>query len=200
MEQERTVNTDDVVNWLLDEAETILTQTNADGITNVSTPAEHVDQTDAHDETTYPFIGVRILAAPTNTAGIGNGNLGVDSSNYSDGSIDSVTYYLERDARFEVIPVTDGNPQLRDQLADAVTRHFSVRSRQYPENVPTDIDSLSVGASTPTARTGEHVRESGVELGLPYTEYVTKSVPAAESVTTTVEESDDLITIFEQTV
>jgi len=154
----------EVVQWLLNESETVLTQSN---YVSLSNEANHVDVASPSLDHPYPFIGVQKLATNTRSAGIGNGDVFVDSLNYgSDDVLDSITYRREATMEVEVIPVTDDDPELRDDLSEEVADHFSLYSRTGGQ--PVDMDPPDVDDETTRGRPSDFIDTSGVALSIDY--------------------------------
>lgn len=176
-----------VTTWLLDEIETFLTNTS---LVSPSTPSNHVDEAQAHDEQTYPFVGVQKIATNPQSAGIGNGELQVDSVNYgNNGNVQSIDYVRDVELRVEVIPTTDDDSALRDDLAEDLASRFALLART--DGYPSDIDSITVGEATPSGRPDEFVRGDGVPLEIDYERHLTDdTVTAAETVNIDVDVGD----------
>lgn len=186
----------DVLNWVMDECETVLSNVS---YVSVSSPSEHVDEAQSDQDHGYPFVGVRPLGSVPQSAGLGSGEYVVDSLNYgNDGIIDSIDYRRDSDLTVEVIPTTDGRPSVRDDLGDDIYDHFGLLARR--DKVPEDI-TLHAEDSSPSGRPDDQVRATGVTLAIEFSRYITESVTAAETVNLDVDvtpegtlddESDDV--------
>lgn len=177
----------DVIEWVADELVTVV-----DDTTSVSTPSNHVDLVEEFDEQTYPFVGIRKLASNPQSAGIGNGRLFVDSFTYNDsGVLTSITYRRETRLRIEMIPTTDDDAGLREDLATAIADHFSLLQRR--DEYPDDLVNPQVGDGTPQDRREDLVRADGVPLEVTYKRYITDDDPTvAEDVTLDVDVGDTI--------
>jgi len=179
------MRTDELVSWLLDGAETVLSNAS---FLQIDTPRAHVDVADAYDEQTYPFVGVRLLAAPPESSGLGNGSTYASAVSESAGSVDSVTETVRRTASVEVVPVTDDDPARRERLGDALALYYGSLT---DAEVPADATVPEVQNTTPQGRPDDLVRASGIELSITYTTSDQRPLTAAETVTTNVDADDD---------
>jgi hypothetical protein len=175
----------DVNDWLHSECVSILQSTS---LLTLSTPNNHVGIAEDRDDQTYPFIGIRGISSTSQSAGIGSGDMYVDSVNYSNGTADSVTFRREPTLRVELVPVTDNDQQLRDDLVDELVDHFSTLGRL--DDYPADVEEVDVDEATVQGRPSEFVYADGVPLDVDYNRYVTKSVAAAETVNVDIDASD----------
>jgi len=176
----------DVINWLISEATSVLSDLDSQATVSVQTPAEHVDVTEAFDEATYPFIGIRHLAGTPRSGGLGAGNARVTTTNYSNNTIDSAEYATIIDGQFELAPVTENDPAKQHRIADAVASHFDLIVRNGTFG-PT-IEDITVSDESQADRTSEYIRSTGVELSVTYTRSNTEPVTAAESVNVNVDD------------
>jgi hypothetical protein len=179
----------DVVDWLIAEATSVLSQLDSAGVLALSTPGSHVDVAEAFDESTYPFVGVRHLAGTPRSGGLGAGNARVTNENYNGDLIDSVDYTTVVDGRFEIAPVTDNDPAKRHRISDALAAHFDVLVRNNDFG-PT-VEDVSVEDESQADRTSEYVRSGAIELSVTYTRSNSQSVTAAESVAVDVDAGKD---------
>jgi len=181
------MNQSDVTTWLLDELETILDTTSLVSLPN---PTSHVDVADSHDDQTYPFVGVQFISGDSESGGIGRGNLVVDNVNYDDsGLVQSIVRRKDITLRIEVVPVTDDDPALRDDLGDAITDHFSLVNEKGTH--PDDIDEIRPEESSSAGRPSEFVRGQGLPLEIEYSRYlVDENVTGVESVNLDVSVGD----------
>lgn len=167
----------DVVNWLLNEIETYLTNTT---LVSLSTPSKHTDVAETGDPPVYPFVGVQKIASRSQSAGIGSGELHVDSFNMTGNTVDSIDYRRDVTFRVEVIPVTDDDAQLRDDLVDELANRFALIARR--QSFPFDMEDLAVEESSPQGRPDAFVRGEGVPVEIDYSRYFTDAVPWATAV------------------
>jgi len=183
------VNESDVIQWLLDECETVLTQSN---YVSLSTPVNHVDVAEPSMDHPYPFVGIQPIATNQTSAGIGNGNLFVDSLNYgSDGILDSITYRRESTLRVETIPVTDDDPKLRDDLGTELTDYFNLYTRTRGQ--PSDMDPPQIDESTPQGRSDDFIDSDGIAMEITYEHFITDTDPdVAESVNVELQVGDEV--------
>jgi hypothetical protein len=172
------MNSDELIAWLLDVTETALSNSTA---VSVATPSDHVDITSAHDETTYPFVGIEPISLTPESAGLGNDTLVADSviTNNS-GDVTGVTDALRRSFSIDVIPVTDDDPATRDALTDELT--FAFAQRADSGDTPEDIHDLSVGESTPRGRPDSFVRANGTQLDGVLVTRADRTLPTAQTV------------------
>jgi len=179
----------DVMQWLLDECATVLTQSN---VVSLSTPANHVDVTEPSLDHPYPFVGVQPIATNSTSAGIGAGDLFVDSLNYgSDNILDSITYRRESTLRVETIPVTDDDPKLRDELSTELTDHFNLYTRKGGQ--PSDMDPPQIDDSTPQGRSDDFVDSDGIAMEIEYEHFITDTDPdVARTVNTEIQVGDEV--------
>jgi len=189
------MRTSAVIQWLLDECEAVLQQSNR---VSLSTPANHVDVAEPSLDHPYPFVGIQPIADNSMSAGIGNGDLFVDSLTHdSNGVLQATTYRRDSTLRVEAIPVTDDDPKLRDELADELEDHFSLYSRKGGQ--PADMDPPELDNSTPQGRSSDFVDSTGIAMGIEYEHFITDTDPdVAESVNVEIEvgdEASDLDTI-----
>lgn len=183
------MNQSDVIQWLLSECETVLTQSNR---VSLSMPSNHVDVAEPSMEHPYPFVGVQPITTNQMSAGIGNGNLFVDSLNYgSDGILNSITYRREPTLRVEAIPVTDDDPKLCDDLGTELVDHFDLYTRTGGQ--PVDMDPPQIDDSTPQGRSDDFVDSDGIAMEIAYEHYITDDSPAvATTVNMDIEVGDSV--------
>lgn len=183
------MKTSDVMNWLLSECQTVLEQSNCVSLTDAS---DHVDVAQPSIDHPYPFVGVQRLATNPISAGIGNGDIYVDSLNYgSDNLLDSITYRRESSMRCEVIPVTDNNPSLRDDLGDELADHFSLLSRTKAQ--PEDMDPPQVDDNAAEGRPEDFIDSSGIGMTIEYEHFIVDNdPPVAKNANLTVRVGDSL--------
>lgn len=189
------MRTSAVIQWLLDECEAVLQQSNR---VSLSTPANHVDVAEPSLDHPYPFVGIQPIADNSMSAGIGNGDLFVDSLTHdSNGVLQATTYRRDSTLRVEAIPVTDDDPKLRDELADELEDHFSLYSRTGGQ--PSDMDPPQLDNSTPQGRSDDFVDSTGIAMEIEYEHFITDDDPdVATSVNVEIEVGDavsDLDTI-----
>lgn len=183
------MNTDDVINWLYSEVTTLLADTD---LASLNTPSDHValtNQRDGDDDGPYPFVGIRPLNAANTSAGIGNGSLYVDDVQRTDGVVDSIVYRAEPTLRVELVPVTNGDRRLRDNLVDDLTDHFSLLART--NNHPEDIETVTPDESAVQNRSDAFIYGDGLPLDVSFKRYATDNDPdVAESVNLDVDVSE----------
>jgi len=180
----------DLTEWLFGELQEILVETNNTNVTSVSEAADNVDIADASKDHPYPSLVVQPLSVNPQSAGIGTGRLFVDQQTYdSNDVLQSITYRKESEIRLDLIPITDNDPKLRDDLSDAISDHFSLLIRQ--DGFPEDVDPILVGESSPQGRPEDFVRTSGVTFVAEYHRFITDNDPdVAEEVDLDVDVSD----------
>lgn len=167
------MNQSDVIKWLLSECQTVLEQSNAVSLTDAS---NHVDVAQPSLDHPYPFVGVQPLTTNHRSAGIGNGDIFVDSLNYgNDGVLDSITYRREPSIRVETIPVTDDDPSLRDDLGDELADHFGLFSRTGGQ--PSDMDPPGVDDTSTEGRPDDFIDSSGVGMIIDYEHFIVDNDP-----------------------
>jgi len=177
----------DVIEWLIDESVAFLDTTS---LVSVSTPSNHADEAQFHDGHVYPFVAVQQIGSTSESAGIGKGELFVDSLSYDTNDVlQSITYRRDVSLRVNVVPVTDEDPKLRDDLATDLTDHLSLVAEKNDH--PDDIDDISVGEATPQDRPDDLVAADGIPLDVEDSRYVTDDDPdVAETVNVDVEVGD----------
>lgn len=178
----------DVKLWLINQTTTFLSNS---PLVTLTTPSEHTDTAEEHDDAVYPFVGLQSLASVPQTAGLGSGDVFVESINYgSDGVVDSIDFYREVTYRGELIPTTDGDSLLRDDLSDDLSDYFAriARKGEYP----TDVASFDVGDSSPSDRPDDFVRASSVGVEVTYKRLERDTdITAADTVNVDVTATDD---------
>lgn len=175
-----------LLTWVLDTTQDILATSD---VVTLNTPSDHVDIADAHDETTYPFVGVVPITMVPVSGGLGNENLTTVETTESGDTVEP-TEMLRREFTLEVTPVTDDDPHRRDALTEELTLGFGSRIK-YDE-IPDDLQ-LSVGETTPTDRSESFVRANGVELNGELTTRTTNAIPATQTVTWQVTTEDTAV-------
>lgn len=178
---------DDVIDWLYDEAVSVLTDS-----THVSlgTPGDHVGLAERRDDQTYPFVGIQEIATSQAPQGIGNGDVYVADTTYTSGTLQSITYGVEPTLRVELIPLTDGDRRLRDQLTSELADHFSIlaRTESYGH---ADVENVATEEGTPQNRSSEFVYAEGVPVEVTYQRYTTDTDPdVVDEVNVDVDVSD----------
>lgn len=162
-----------VINWLHDEIVTFLSNSS---LVSLSSPGDHVDLVDERDDNPYPFVGIQKIGSNDNNAGIGNGQVFVDSLSYdSTDTLVSITYRRDVTFRVNVIPVTNNDAKLRDDLADDLDDHFARLARNGP--LASDMDDLRVEEATPQGRPDEFVYGDGIPIEIDYSRYQTDNDP-----------------------
>lgn len=178
-----------VINWLDSEIATFLSNSS---LVSLTTPGDHVGLAKERDNDAgvYPFIGIQQIATRPHSAGIGNGELAVDSFTYDvNGVLQSIDYRRDITLRLSVIPVTDGNAKLRDDLSEDLTDHLALVARQ--EDHPSDIDGMHVEEATPQDRSNDFVWADGIPLEIEYERYIIDSNPdVAETVNIDIDVKD----------
>lgn len=179
----------DVKLWLINETSTFLSNSS---LVSLSNPDTHVDTAEAHDDKTYPFIGLQSISSTPQSAGIGSGDVFVDSINYdTNGVVESIDFYREVTYRAELIPTTDGDEQLRDDLSDDLSDYLAriARKGEYP----TYFEELSSDDSSPSDRTSDFVRATGVAVEVTYKRLETDTdITPAATVNLDIDVADDL--------
>lgn len=172
------MNTSELLTWLMDNTESVVTDSNS---ISVSDPSTHVDVADAHDESVYPFIGIQPISMSPVSGGLGKKNLTTTAirTDNTDTFV-GVTGTLRRDFSIEIIPVTDDDHAVRDALTDEILLYFE--TLVDVGDTPDDITGLSTGQSTPSGRADSFVRANGVELSGTLHTHTDTDLPAAESV------------------
>lgn len=165
----------DLLTWVFDTTTDVLADTD---VVSLSNPSAHVDIADAHDEATYPFVGVVPITLTSVSGGLGNETLTTVATTESGDTVEP-TEMLRREFTLEVTPVTNDDPQLRDQLTETLTLGFASRIKY--DDVPDDL-TLSVGETTPSDRAESFVRANGVELNGELTTLTTNVLPATKTV------------------
>jgi len=149
--------------WLFDELKHVLFDTPDTGITSLSEASDNVDIADGSTNHPYPFIGVQPITTNPQAAGIGQGQLRVVNRVYNtNGVLQEETKQRESTTRMNLIPVTDNDPNLRDDLSDAVVDHFALLEDN--DNYPDDITFEQIGESSPQGRPEEFVRSAATTL------------------------------------
>lgn len=176
------MHTDELITWLLDTTETIVSSSSA---VSLDTPSNHVDVAEAFDDSTYPFVGIVPISMIPLSGGLGNEELyATGDVTDTNGNTDGVEHTLRREFSIEITPVTDDDFGLRDRLTDEVTLGFAERSDAG--ETPDDIRQLSIGESTPSGRPESFVRANGMEVsGVLHTRRE-RVLPTAETVTWSV--------------
>lgn len=178
-----------VLTWVMDECVDVLTNTS---LVSLSTPGDHVDIAEPGMDHPYPFVGVQKIASTPQSAGIGSGDVFVDAVNDTDndGYVDEIVKRRDIILRVSVIPVTDNDAKLRDDLSEDLADHFAVLGREGTGK--SDIGEITSGGASPQGRTDELIRSDGVPLEIPYSRYIVDdSVVAAETVNVDVDVTDD---------
>jgi hypothetical protein len=155
-----------VIEWLHDEISTFLS---GSSLVSLSNPDNHVALAEQRDDQVYPFVAIQEVSSVTVKKGKGDTNVYVAGLDYTSGVLNAVTYARDVRVRLEVIPLTDGDAKLRDDLTEDLNSHLSIQSRK--KEYPTDIRSFDVGESSPNERTDDFVRGKGVELKITFTRY-----------------------------
>jgi len=187
--EEILMNQSAVTQWLFGELRQVLADTTGTGVTDISDAQNNVDVADPSIDHPYPFIGVQAIASNPQSKGIGNGQLVTTGEQYVDGVVDEIDHERDTELRVSLIPVTDNNVKLRDDLTDALANHFALVSKK--DEHPDDLTIQQIGESSPQGRTDEFVRSSGVPLVVEYTTNVTDDNPeAAEAVDMNIDVAD----------
>lgn len=112
--------------------------------TNVANPDDHVDILNNRGrDAVYPFIGFEVFGSPNNT-GL-HGNIHVDSTTHSGGTIDYVTYRRDTRLTVEIGIQADGDPHTKDQLYTATVDHFGEYIRGDESGLHNDVQRLRDG-------------------------------------------------------
>jgi hypothetical protein len=177
--------------WLFDELKQVLVDTSDTGITSVSEASDNVDIANGDVDHPYPFIGVQTISTNPQAAGIGTGQLRVVDEVYdTNGVLQEVTRQRESTTRMNLIPVTDGNPHLRDELSDAIVDHFTLLESKG--NYPDDITFEQIGESSPEGRPEEFVRSTATTLVVSRERNLVDSNPVvAEEINVDVDVGDE---------
>lgn len=177
----------DVVVWVHDEIKSVL---NTTSLLSLNTPDDHVDLADDREDHPYPFVGIRKSTTRPQSAGIGSGGLYVDALNYDNNDVlDSIDYAKDIVLRLLVIPTTDDDAKLREDLTEELANHFELQLRQ--DNLHSDMKDLDVEEGTPQGRPDDFVRADGLPLEIEYKRTITDSDPtAAETVNMDVDIGD----------
>lgn len=178
----------DVIEWLISESTTFLSNSS---LVSLSTPAGHVDVAEAGDPPVYPFIGIQKIASTSDSAGIGSGELYVDDLSYTnDGVLESITYRRDVTLRVEVIPVTDEDPKLRDDLTTDLTDFYSKKVRK--DTLHSDMEGLKIEEATPQGRADDFVRADGIPIEIDYERYLVDNDPdVADTVNVDIDVGDE---------
>jgi len=181
----------EVVNWLYTETVDVL---DTSSLLSLSSPNDHVGLAEKGEDTIYPYVGIQEIANRPQSTGVGSGEVFVDETVYdSQDVLQSITYRRDVIKRVQLIPTTDGDAQLRDDLGGELADHFSVITRQG--NLPTDIEALTVEEGTPQDRTDDFVRAHGVPMEITYSRYITNNDPAvADTVNVDIDVTEDVDT------
>lgn len=177
----------ELLEWIFGTTETALTESD---VVTLSNPSAHVDIASAHDETTYPFVGVRLLTINPVTQGLGNASLVPQAiATDENGHTTAVSEVLRRDFTIEIVPVVNDDPYKRDQLTDTLSLAFA----QHIEanETPSDVSEASVGAVTPSDRAESFVRANGVEFTGRLHTASERALPTVESYTLDVDVTSD---------
>lgn len=182
-----------VINWLNDEISTFLSNSS---LVSLSTPDEHVGLAQERDSNSqvYPFVGIQQIASRPHSAGIGSGELSVDFHSYdSNDLLTAIDYRRDVTLRLSVIPTTDNDAQLRDDLGEDLTDHLALVARK--KDHPTDIDGMHVEEATSQNQSEDFVWADGIPVEIEYERYITDNDPAvAETVNIDIDVTDDLDT------
>jgi len=165
----------DLTNWLFGQLQQVLIDTPNTGINSESDLNGNVDIAEGDVDHPYPFIGIQTISNSPLTGGIGSGEIKVDDMTYSGGILQSITYRKDSRIRYDLIPVTDGRPKLRDDLSDAISDHFGVLTRT--DGYPDDVTPRQIGENTPQDRPDEFIRASGTPLVLEYERTIVDNDP-----------------------
>lgn len=177
-----------VLTWIMDECETVLANSS---LVSISTPSDHVDVAEPGMDHPYPFVGVQKIAANPQSAGIGSADVFVESvkDTDNDGYVDEITKRRDIDLRVSVIPVTDNDAKLRDDLGGELSDHFAVIGREGASN--DDIGEIETDEASPQGRPDDLIRADGIPLEIEYSRYIVdSSVTAAETVTVDLDVGD----------
>lgn len=160
-------------------------------LVDLANPDAHVDLVQSRDDYAYPFVGIRPIATPSATQGLGNGNQTADDATYDDnGVLQSITYRRDATYRLELAPLTDGDRRLRDDMAGELVDHFALLVKK--DDLPDDVSALRIDDGEPGGRPDEYVYGTGIPLEVDFQRYTVDDDPqAAESVDLDVTVSDD---------
>lgn len=178
----------DVINWLIEELTTTLSNSS---LVSLSSPGQHVDVVNGRDPPRYPFVGLLQISNTPTARGIGNTNIVVDSLSYDvDGILDSITYRRDNELRIEMVPVTDDDAKLRDDLFTLIEDELSMLSKTG--SFPDDMNTPEVDTSDTRDRSNDFIRSDGIPVTIPYSRYMIDSDPeAAETVNVDIDVGDD---------
>jgi len=180
----------EVIQWLFEQLQDILIGSPHTDITSKSEASEHVDIAESDVDHPFPFLGVQLISATPQSNGIQNQTLPVTDAEFNDGTLQSLQRQREVITRLNIVPVTNNDAFLRDELATNVTDHFTVL--QQTERYPDDIVIQQIGETTPSDRPDEFVRSATVVLVIKFTRTIVDENPdIAEGVTIDVDVSDD---------
>jgi hypothetical protein len=180
----------DVNEWLNDE---VVSFYNTTSLVDLSSPDEHVGVVNRRndDVPTYPFVGIQSINSTPKSAGMGNRNVFADTLNYDTNDvIQSIDYRKDVSYRVELIPVTNDDVLLRDDLAEELGMHISLVTRvnRYPD----DIKKLDVDTTSTGGRPEDFIDSESIPLDIKYSSFITHDdVTAAETVNVDIDVTDD---------
>lgn len=178
----------DLITWFYDEVVTVLTDTSLVALDDVQ---QHVGLARERETPRYPFIGIDHDGGDPRSAGIGSDTTFVETLTFDNNDIlESITYRRDTELTVELQTLTDGDKELRSELAQEIRGHFAILSRQ--QTYPTDVQTLRVQETRQTGRPDEFVYGNGTVFPVTYSTFVTDPDPdVAETVNLAVEAAED---------
>lgn len=151
-------------------------------VTSVGTPDDHVGLSTRQQDATYPFLAYNVIPR-AESGGLGNEDVYVADTHYSNGVIQSIDYATDFTAR---IPITasaaDGDDHTRDTLLRGLRAYMTRVNGAWSTTIHPDVDTASMetqGVDTG----GEAQKQADVTWTVTYTRYQTyDSVQPIESV------------------
>ena len=174
--------------WLYSEIDTVL---DSSTLVSFSDRDNHIGLARERGEYPYPFVAIDHDNGTPRSAGIGAGTAFVDELIFDTNDVLTEIIY-RRDTVLDVTiqTLTDGDRELRDDLAQEIQGHCALVSRQ--DEYHTDMNRLEVGTATPNSRPDTFVYGDGTDLRVDYSTFISDPDPdAAEQINITLESAED---------
>jgi hypothetical protein len=178
----------DVMRWLYSEIDSVL---DSSTLVSFSDRDDHIGLARGREEYPYPFVAIDHNDGNPRSAGIGAGTAFVDELIFDNNDVLTEIIY-RRDTVLDVTiqTLTDGDRELRDDLAQEIQGHFALVSRQGEYHG--DMNRLEVGTATPNSRPDTFVYGDGTDMRVDYSAFISDPDPdAAEQIDITLKAAED---------